>query len=147
MASSTTALPSSPSELKQLEKQIFKEAKTEANQVKHTLKDVASTEKAAAKAQKSANKADKQNEKLGKQESTAAKAVNKATHHHESVIADLTSSDRDVKLKHQQDLKLHADLEAKKRHAEQLLHTQKAHDDAREEKLREVREAGTVPAN
>ncbi|KAJ7688347.1 hypothetical protein B0H17DRAFT_1332079 [Mycena rosella] len=134
-------LPSSPSELKHLEKQILKEAKVEASQVKHTFKDVDATEKAAAKAQKSANKAEKQTEKLGKQEAAAAKALNKATHHHDSVLTDLSSSERDLKLKHQQDVKLQSDLEAKKAQAEALLHTQKVHDGAREEKLREVREA------
>lgn len=53
MASTTAAtLPSSPAELKHLEKQLLREAKTEASEVKHTLKDVDATEKAAAKAQK-----------------------------------------------------------------------------------------------
>ncbi|KAJ6567257.1 hypothetical protein DFH09DRAFT_1471224 [Mycena vulgaris] len=140
----TTALPSSPSELKHLEKQILKEAKLEASHVKHTLKDVDATEKAAAKAQKSVGKAEKTNAKLSKQEAAAAQALNKATHRHDSVVTDLTSAERDLKLKHQQDVKLQAELEAKKGEAETLLHSQKAHEDAREEKLREVREAAAA---
>lgn len=52
MATMTPQLPTSSSALKHMEKQLLKEGKTEANQVKHSLKDVASTEKAAAKAQK-----------------------------------------------------------------------------------------------
>ncbi|KAJ7087216.1 hypothetical protein B0H15DRAFT_950104 [Mycena belliarum] len=137
-----TTLPSSPSELKHLEKQILHEAKAEAHQVKHTLKDVSATEKSAIKAEKSAHKADKVNEKLSKQEASAAKALNKATHKHDSVVTDLTSSERE--LKHQHDLKAHATLEAKKTQAEELLAKQKAHDDAREEKLRQVREAAAA---
>ncbi|KAJ7499305.1 hypothetical protein FB451DRAFT_1548953 [Mycena latifolia] len=142
----TTTLPSSPSELKHLEKQILKEAKAEASQVKHSLKDVDATEKAAAKAEKSAHKAEKQNEKLSKQEAAAAKALNKATHRHDSLVTDLSSSERELKaslslIRRLCDVKLHADLEAKKAQAEELLHKQKTHDDAREEKLREVREA------
>ncbi|KAJ7755680.1 hypothetical protein DFH07DRAFT_959315 [Mycena maculata] len=140
MTSTNGTLPA----LKHLEKQIIKEAKVEASQVKHTLKDVDATEKAAVKAQKSVNKAEKQNHKLSKQEAAAAAALNKAAHHHDAVTTDLASSERDVKLKHQQDTKLHAELEAKKAHAEELLHTQKAHDDAREAKLQEVREAAAA---
>jgi hypothetical protein len=108
------ALPSSPSELKHLEKQILKEAKVEANQVKHTLKDVDATEKAVAKAQKvlakfyllylrltrtqSVNKAEKQNEKLSKKEAAAAQALNKAAHRHDSISTDLNSSERELKV-------------------------------------------------
>jgi len=147
MATTTTAqLPASSSALKQMEKQLVKEGKTEANQVKHSLKDVASTEKAAAKAQKSVNKSEKQHDKLSKQEVSAAKALNKAEHRHDSVITELTNSDREVKLKHQQDVKLQAELEAKKAQAEKLVNSHKVHDDVREAKLREVREAETVAA-
>ncbi|KAJ7477113.1 hypothetical protein B0H11DRAFT_1917081 [Mycena galericulata] len=141
MTSTNAELPSSTSELKQMEKQFTKEAKVEASQVKHTLKDVDATEKAAVKALKSVHKAEKLNDKLSKQEVAAAQALNKATHHHDVVTTDLTSSDRDVKLKHQQDTKIHAELEAKKAQAEQLVQIQKAHDEAREVKLREAREA------
>ncbi|KAJ7781636.1 hypothetical protein B0H16DRAFT_1878302 [Mycena metata] len=111
MATMQSTLPSSPSALKHMEKELVKEGKTEANQVKHTLKDVEATEKAAAKAQKSVNKAEKQNAKLSKQEETTAKALNKATHRHEGAVTELTSSDRDVKLKHQHDVKVQSELE------------------------------------
>ncbi|KAJ7283421.1 hypothetical protein C8J57DRAFT_1709831 [Mycena rebaudengoi] len=147
MESTATSLPTSPDALKRLEKQITKEANAEAAQVKHVLKDVQHTEKSAEKAQKSVNKAEKQNEKLSKKEAAAVKAVNKATHTHDNLLNDLTSSDRDVKLKQQQDIKLHAELEAKKARADELLKAQKNHDDAREAKLRDVREAAAVAAD
>ncbi|KAJ7047746.1 hypothetical protein C8F04DRAFT_1386933 [Mycena alexandri] len=146
MATMHPTLPTSPSALKHMEKELVKEGKTEANQVKHTLKDVEATEKAAAKAQKSVNKAEKQNAKLSKQEETAAKALNKATHRHESAVTELTSSDRDVKLKHQHDIKVQSELETKKAQAEKLANTQKMHDEAREAKLSEVREAAAKAA-
>ncbi|KAJ6543839.1 hypothetical protein B0H19DRAFT_1168592 [Mycena capillaripes] len=97
MATNTT-LPTSASALKQMEKQLVKEGKTEASQVQHSLKAVEATEKAAEKAQKSVNKAEKQNEKLGKKEEAAAKALNKATHRHDTAINDLSNSDREVKV-------------------------------------------------
>ncbi|KAJ7367907.1 hypothetical protein DFH08DRAFT_1070704, partial [Mycena albidolilacea] len=137
MATMTPQLPTSSSALKHMEKQLLKEGKTEANQVKHSLKDVASTEKAAAKAQKSVSKAEKQNEKLSKKEATTAKALNKAEHRHDSIITELTNSDREVKLTHQQDAKLQTELETKKLQAEKLVNSQKIHDEAREAKLRE----------
>ncbi|KAJ6627436.1 hypothetical protein B0H10DRAFT_1941180 [Mycena sp. CBHHK59/15] len=159
----TAPLPTTAAELKHLEKQITKEAKAEAKQVQHTLKDVSATGKAAQKAQKSVTKAEKQNEKLANQEVASAKALNKATHHHENIVNDLTSSERDVKackprswrrfpinrgfftqLKHQQDAKLSAELEAKKGQAKQLQETQRAHDAAREAKIQEMREAAQV---
>ncbi|KAF7330763.1 hypothetical protein MVEN_02415000 [Mycena venus] len=143
----TAHLPTSTSALKQMEKQLVKEGKTEANQVKHSLKDVASTEKAATKAEKSVNKAEKKNEKLSKQEASAAKALNKAEHRHDSAVTELTNSDREVKLKHQQDVKIHAELETKKAQAEKLVNSQKVHDEAREGKLREVREAESQAAH
>ncbi|KAJ7179468.1 hypothetical protein C8R46DRAFT_641530 [Mycena filopes] len=145
MATHST-LPTSPSALKHMEKELVKDAKHEASQVKHTLKDVEATEKAAAKAQKSVAKAEKQNGKLSKQEEAAAKALNKATHNHESAVTELTSSDRDVKLKHQHDSKLQTDVEVKKAQAEKLVHMQKLHDEAREAKLTEVREAAVAAA-
>ncbi|KAF8211529.1 hypothetical protein K438DRAFT_1958623 [Mycena galopus ATCC 62051] len=141
MAAMTAPLPTSSSALKHMEKQLLKEGKIEADQVKHSLKDVASTEKDAAKAQKLVNKAEKYNEKLSKQEAKAANALNKAEHQHDSAVTELTNSDREVKLKHQQDTKLQAELEAKKAHAEKLVNSQKVHDDARQARLNEVREA------
>lgn len=45
------------------------------------------------------HKAEQQNAKLSKQEVAAAKALNKATHHHESVVTDLAGSDHDVKVR------------------------------------------------
>ncbi|KAJ6516276.1 hypothetical protein C8R45DRAFT_959567 [Mycena sanguinolenta] len=143
MATMTAPLPTSSSGLKHMEKQLLKEGKTEANQVKHTLKDVASTEKAAANAQKSLNKAEKHNEKLSKQEAKTANALNKAEHRHDSAITELTNSDRELKLKHQQDAKIQTELEAKKAQAEKLVTSQKVHDDARQARIQEVRDAMT----
>nr|GAT46170.1 predicted protein [Mycena chlorophos] len=136
-----TTLPNSPAQLKHLEKTLRKESKDEDKQVQHVLKDVAHTEKSASKATKALNKAEKQNEKLGKNEMHTAEAMNKATSKHNRAVNELESSDRDVKLKQQQDVKLHADLEKKKAHADQLVEGQKAHEAARDAKLSEIREA------
>ncbi|KAJ7638468.1 hypothetical protein FB45DRAFT_1023260 [Roridomyces roridus] len=141
MNSTNAALPASPSALKHIEKQIIKEQKTEASQVKHTLKEVDAAEKALAKAGKSVKSAEKKNVKLSKQEASTAKALNKAEHAHDVATTELASSERDVKFVHQQDIKMHADLDAKKARAEQVVQQQKAHDDIHDVKLREVREA------
>ncbi|CAK5276113.1 unnamed protein product [Mycena citricolor] len=141
MAAHINTLPSDPSALKQMEKQILKEGNAEAHQVKHALKDVDASEKAATKAQKSLNKEEKKNEKLNKLEMKAAKDLNKATHRHDTLLNDIQSSERDLKLKHQQDVKLHADLEQKKLQAEELAALQRKHDDEREQKLKDIREA------
>ncbi|KAK7061383.1 hypothetical protein R3P38DRAFT_3489304 [Favolaschia claudopus] len=137
----TTQLPASPSALKHMEKQIIKEGKMEANQVQHSVKDVASAEKASTKAQKSIVKAEKRNDKLNKQEASAAKALNKAEHKHDQVITELTDSDRDLKLRHQTDARLQAELATKKANADKLADAQKMHDTAREDKLREIHDA------
>ncbi|KAF7354972.1 hypothetical protein MSAN_01412400 [Mycena sanguinolenta] len=123
MATMTAPLPTSSSGLRHMEQQLLKEGKTEANQ--------------------SVNKAEKHNEKLSKQEAKAADALNKAEHRHDTAVADLTNSDREVKLKHQQDAKIQAELEAKKAQAEKLVTSQKVHDDARQARLQEVKDAMT----
>ncbi|KAJ6510217.1 hypothetical protein C8R47DRAFT_1208251 [Mycena vitilis] len=144
MTTPTSTLPTSASALKHMEKQIVKEAQMEASQVKHTLKAVDVTEKEVERAQKSVNKAEKQNAKLEKKEESAAKALNKATHKHEGAVSDLTNSERELKLKHQHDVRVQAELEAKKAQADTLVSTAKMHEDAREAKLHEIREATAV---
>ncbi|KAJ6510214.1 hypothetical protein C8R47DRAFT_787648 [Mycena vitilis] len=104
----------SPASLKQLEKQYSKEAKREDAQVKKALKDIQSLEKHKAKAEKAAVKADHTIEKITTAESATLKALNKATHHHDAVIVDLHSAERDAEVKHHEDEKLTAELEAKK---------------------------------
>ncbi|KAF7301277.1 hypothetical protein MIND_00692500 [Mycena indigotica] len=155
---SNPTIPSSEAELKHLEKSLRKESKDEAKQVKHILHDVSHAEKTASKAEKvdpvarasplladpndqAFNKAEKQNEKLGRNEASAADALNKATHEHNRAVNELETSERDVKLKQQQDVKLHAELEKKKTHAEQLMEGQRIHEAAREAKLNEIKEA------
>ncbi|KAJ7067873.1 hypothetical protein C8F01DRAFT_1364314 [Mycena amicta] len=142
--SAPTTLPASQSELKHLKKNLRQESKDEAKQVKHVLKDVAHTEKSASKAQKALNKAEKQNEKLGRNEAGLADALNKATHKHNRVLTELETSDRDLKLKQQQDVKLHTELEKKKMRAEQLLEGQKVHESARDGKLNDLKEKMAV---
>lgn len=46
------SIPSTPSSVKKLEKQLTKEAKREDKEVKHTLKDIQSLEKQKTKTQK-----------------------------------------------------------------------------------------------
>ncbi|KAJ7667632.1 hypothetical protein DFH06DRAFT_1322225 [Mycena polygramma] len=109
----------SPAALKQLEKHI---------------------EKHKAKAEKAAVKADQTIEKITKAESATLKALNKATHHHDAVIVDLHSAERDAEVKHHEDEKLTADLEAKKAYAAEVLQAQLAHAEERKSKILELRQ-------
>ncbi|KAJ7237190.1 hypothetical protein B0H12DRAFT_1057404 [Mycena haematopus] len=141
---STLSVPSSPAAIKKLEKQLAKDEKREAAGVKAALKDVQSTEKHKAKAQKAVIKADHAIEKMTKSETAAQKALNKAAHKHDAVVVDLHSAERDAEVKHQQDNKLTADLEAKKAHAAKVLQEQLAHAEEHKNKIRELLEQAGV---
>ncbi|KAJ7873363.1 hypothetical protein B0H14DRAFT_146634 [Mycena olivaceomarginata] len=141
---STPTVPSSPAAIKKLEKQFGKEAKRENCEVKEALKAVQSIEKQKAKAQKAATKADQAIEKLTKIETVTQKALNKATHHHDAVVVDLHSAERDAEVKHQEDERLTADLEAKKALAAEVLQAQLAHAEERKAKISQLREQAGI---
>ncbi|KAK7015517.1 hypothetical protein VNI00_019097 [Paramarasmius palmivorus] len=83
----STPLPTSPSALKKLEKQITQEAKSEDSTLKHAMKDLAHVEKSAAKAEKAVDKSTHALHKAVK-EDAADKALNKATHHHDIAVGN-----------------------------------------------------------
>ncbi|KAJ6543840.1 hypothetical protein B0H19DRAFT_288440 [Mycena capillaripes] len=141
---STLSVPSSPAAIKKLEKQFAKEAKREDAEVKKALKDVQNIEKHKAKAQKAATKADQTIEKITKAETATLKALNQATHHHDAVVVDLRSAERDAEVKHQEDEKLTAELEAKKAHAAEVLQAQLAHAEERKTKILELRQSAGI---
>ncbi|KAJ6627438.1 hypothetical protein B0H10DRAFT_2210371 [Mycena sp. CBHHK59/15] len=142
---STPNIPPSPAALKKFEKQLNKEAKREDSEVKHALKDVQATEKSRAKTQKSAIKAEQTIGKLAKVETATLKALNKATHHHDAVVVDLRSAEKDAEIKRHEDEKLAAELGAKKARAAEALQAQLAHAEERQTKLREMREGAGLP--
>ncbi|PBL02103.1 hypothetical protein ARMGADRAFT_240125 [Armillaria gallica] len=132
------ALPTSDAALHNLEKQILKESKLEDSAVKHSLKDLASTEKGVKKADKGLDKAGKTLAKREKEELSAVKALNKATHQHNIAVATSNDAQKDLKLKESHDAKLHQELEAKKTQVESAINAQKAHNEAREDKIADM---------
>ncbi|KAJ7162597.1 hypothetical protein C8R43DRAFT_303041 [Mycena crocata] len=138
------SIPSTPSSVKKLEKQLTKEAKREDKEVKHTLKDIQSLEKQKTKTQKASIKAEQTIEKLAKVESATLRALNKATHQHDAVLVDLRSAERDAELKRVEDEKITAELAAKKEHAAEILKSQLAHAEERKTQIRELREGAGI---
>ncbi|KAF7330762.1 hypothetical protein MVEN_02414900 [Mycena venus] len=136
---STLNVPSSPAAIKKLEKQFAKEAKREDAEVKQALKDVQSIEKQKAKAQKAATKADQAIEKITKIETVSQKALNKATHQHDSVVVNLRNAERDAEA-----LAFLCVYLAKKAHAAEVLQAQLAHAEERKIKILELREQAGI---
>ncbi|KAJ7781635.1 hypothetical protein B0H16DRAFT_1710826 [Mycena metata] len=140
----TLSVPSSPAAIKKLEKQFAKEANRESKEVKRALKDVQSTEKDKAKAQKAAAKADQTIEKITKAETATLKALNKATHQHDAVVVDLRSAERDAEVKRQENERVTAELEAKKKHAAEILNAQLAHAEERQTQINDLKQTAGI---
>ncbi|KAJ7937415.1 hypothetical protein B0H13DRAFT_2649251 [Mycena leptocephala] len=142
---SALAVPSSPAAIKKLEKQFSKEAKREDAQVKQALKDVQSTEKHKAKTQKAAVKADQTIEKITKAETATLKPSTKPpTTTTPSSSTCATQSGTPRRVKHQEDERLEAELEAKKARAAEVLQAQLAHAEERKTKILELREKAGI---
>uniref|UniRef100_A0A0W0FKZ1 Uncharacterized protein n=1 Tax=Moniliophthora roreri TaxID=221103 RepID=A0A0W0FKZ1_MONRR len=134
-------LPTSPSALKKLEKQIVQEGKTEDASVKHALKDLAHVEKSAAKAEKAVDKMSHSVHKAIKKEDASVKALNKATHQHDVAVGKVSAAERDLQAEKQHSVRLQEEVDEKKARVEALIASQTQHKEAREARLAEIEQA------
>ncbi|QRW05297.1 hypothetical protein RhiLY_04296 [Ceratobasidium sp. AG-Ba] len=95
-------------DVKAIEKMLEREAKNDANALKHAMKDVQAAEKAEM-----TDKAVHAHEKAVRKEHDAAKALNKAQHAHESRVSDEQAALKTIEIKKQHQEKLVADVEKK----------------------------------
>jgi len=134
--------PADPSALKKIEKKIEKEAKAEEKHVQQVIKDFHSAEKSDAKATKAVGKAQNYLVKAEKNEEGMLKAANKAEHKHDLAVTGLHKAENDLRLKQQQNAKIHHNLEMMKVQAEEAQRQKEAHEQTRQSKLTELRSGG-----
>jgi hypothetical protein len=127
--------PTDPSALKKIEKTIEKEAKAEEKHVQQVLKDLHSTEKADAKATKAVSKAQNNLGKAEKNEESTLKAASKAAYKHDLAATELHKAENDLRLKQQQNAKIHHNLESVKVQADEAKRQKEAHEQTRQSKL------------
>ncbi|TRM68479.1 hypothetical protein BD626DRAFT_534512 [Schizophyllum amplum] len=127
--------------LKQIEKDVDKNEKTESKAVKHAMKDLAHLEKTVNKSAKTSDKASHTLAKTEKKESAAAKAIAQANHKHDAAVGNVNKAQEDLKIKHQRQDTLRHKLEGKKAEVDQVLATADQHHRERESRLAQVHSA------
>ncbi|KAL1743899.1 hypothetical protein HDZ31DRAFT_64583 [Schizophyllum fasciatum] len=135
--------------LKQIEKDVQKNEKSESKAVKHAIKDLAHLEKEVNKSAKTSDKASHTLAKTEKKESSAEKAIAKANHQHDVAVNDVHKAQQELKIKHQREETLKHKLEDKKAETDKILATADQHHREREARLAQVHSAraGDPPAS
>ncbi|KAF9057503.1 hypothetical protein BJ165DRAFT_1537736 [Panaeolus papilionaceus] len=113
-----TAQSHDPNVVRNVERQIIREAKNEETAIKHALKDLTKTEKEEGKAYKHALKAKSTVEKSAKQEQTTLKKVNKAQHSHDVAASNLHRAQNDYQMYSQHHEQLVDEVNSKKQEVE-----------------------------
>ncbi|KAI0080696.1 hypothetical protein K474DRAFT_1589184 [Panus rudis PR-1116 ss-1] len=124
--------------IRQIEKQIATEARSEEKNLQHAIKDLESAEKTHNKSIKAADKAQHALDKAVQKEHKAASALNKAAHQHDAAIAHEQTAEKNVTLKHQHEERLEQDLAKRRASVEELRHRKNQNDQQREMKLSQV---------
>jgi len=133
-----------PTALKKVEKKIEKEAKAEEKHVQQVLKDLHSTEKSDANVTKAVGKAQNALVKTEKKEESTLKAASKAAYKHDLAVTELHKAENDLRLKQQQQGKIHHNLGEMKAQADEAQRQKEAHEQMRQSKLAELHSGGAA---
>jgi len=128
-------------EVRQVERSVTSEARVEARNLEHTMKDLTKAEKMHQKSVKAADKAQHALDKAIANEHKTAKAVNTAQHRHEDAIANERNAEKTLELNKQHEARLREDLEERKRSVDEVRQRKEANDRTREGKLAQVHAA------
>ncbi|KAG8700138.1 hypothetical protein FRC09_006150 [Ceratobasidium sp. 395] len=134
-------------DVKSIEKMLEREAKNDANALKHAVRDLEAAEKAEVKSEKMTDKSIHAHEKAVRKEHDAAKALNKAQHAHDARVADEQSALKTIEIKKQHQEKLVADVEKKKASLDAMQKRKETNDALRDQKIVQLHShssAGTV---
>ncbi|PPQ68783.1 hypothetical protein CVT24_007725 [Panaeolus cyanescens] len=116
-----TAQSHDPNVVKNVERQIIREAKNEETAIKHALKDLSKTEKEEGKAYKHALKAKSAAEKSAKHEQTTLKKMHKAQHSHDVAATNLHRANNDYQMYSQNHERLVDEINSKKQEIENCM--------------------------
>ncbi|RPD62711.1 hypothetical protein L226DRAFT_532299 [Lentinus tigrinus ALCF2SS1-7] len=125
-------------EVREVEKIVAKEARSDQKNLDHATNDLAQADKTHSKSIKSAEKAANALDKAVANEHKAAKALNNAVHKHEAAIENERNAEKTVQIKNQHQDRLAQDLEQRKLHHESLRQSKEHNDQVRETKLADI---------
>ncbi|EIM88162.1 uncharacterized protein STEHIDRAFT_120360 [Stereum hirsutum FP-91666 SS1] len=105
---------------KRLEKAFVKEAKADDKQVSGAIKHLKAAEKAETKAHKAVDHAISTGEKTEKKEHKTAQKLNAADHAHNVAVQNAQKAEKEIKMTHEREARLHQETLARKTELEQV---------------------------
>ncbi|KAI0698619.1 hypothetical protein BC835DRAFT_1334061 [Cytidiella melzeri] len=132
--------------IREVEKRIASETKTDQKNLDHSIRDLKHAEKAHQNAIKGADKAQHNVDKAVNTEHKRAAALNKAEHQHEAAIASQQNAEKDLDLKRQHQQRLEQDLQQRRATVDETAHRKDVNDQQREMKLSNIHAAAASRA-
>ncbi|KAI0725113.1 hypothetical protein C8Q72DRAFT_889148 [Fomitopsis betulina] len=125
-------------EIRQVEKMVATEARSDQKTLDHAFKGLAKLNDTHDKAIKSAEKAQRSLDKAVKHENKTAKDLNEAEHKHENAIAGQRNAFKTLELKQQQGELIEQDLQQRRASVDELQQKKAVNDAARETRLSQI---------
>ncbi|KAI0770742.1 hypothetical protein BC629DRAFT_1595691 [Irpex lacteus] len=132
--------------IREFERRIANEAKTDQKNLDHAIRDLKNAEKSHEKAIKSTDKAQHNVDKSVNNEHKRASALNKAEHQHEAAIAAQQNAEKTLGLKRQHQQRLEQDLQQRRATLDDFQHRKDVNDQQREMKLSDIHAAAASRA-
>ncbi|EKM59448.1 uncharacterized protein PHACADRAFT_191806 [Phanerochaete carnosa HHB-10118-sp] len=125
-------------QIRDFEKRIAQDARTDQKNLDHVVKDLKNAEKAHQKAIKGADNAQHQLDKAVQQEHKTAGAVEKAEHNHQAAIQAEASAEKRLDLARQYQERLEQELQKRRGSVDEWEHRKDVNDQQREMKLADI---------
>ncbi|KAI0347501.1 hypothetical protein BDW22DRAFT_1321865 [Trametopsis cervina] len=132
--------------IREFEKRIATEAKSDQRNLDHAIRDLKNAEKAHQNAIKGADKAQHSVDKAVNKEHKRASDLNKAEHQHEAAISSQQNAEKTLSLKRQHQDRLEKDLEQRRSTLDDFQHRKDVNDQQRELKLSDIHAAAASRA-